>query len=158
MAGIIATLQDDKGTNLYPQTKWEAIADPPTIPTNYLNSSDLQVHGWSSTGISLLNGANKRTDADTTMLFHYAYIQLKGYKLVTLRIAFSNAKETGYFVQIPASIAPSGYTMHVTQAGNSSQSSGLYIEPDGRIKVLVPVPNATDNTEYICTTTYLRKD
>lgn len=107
--------------------------------------------------MTFLNGATTQDEVEKDKLFHYAYIQFKGYKLVFLSLSFKNVKQAGDVCKLPSNITP---TNHITASSQAATewSAPIYVYTDGRVSIRWIKDNATVNSLYYCRCTYLRKD
>lgn len=85
MAGIIATLQDDKGTNLYPQIKFDGILD---FPTTYVKTSAFANTGWTTAGLTLINGGKFNETDNAT--YGYEKFTINGHSFVIISLYLNN--------------------------------------------------------------------
>ena len=157
MAAYIGRIQDANGADVYPQVKKEGIID---FPTDLIKTGDITFQPLTNAGLTLLNGAKKPSNSDKSDIqdFHYSYIQFKGFKVVTLSISFKDITKRGTeAVQLPSKVAPNSLVETTGQAG-SVNSYAVYIQPTGKISVVSPVDNFTQNSLFYCCVTYLRKD
>lgn len=157
MAAYIGRIQDANGADVYPQVKKEGIID---FPTGLLKTGDITFQPLTNAGLTLLNGAKKPSDSDYSYIqrFHYSYIQFKGFKVVTLNISFSNITKKGTdAVQLPSKVAPNSLVETTGEAGGVN-SYAIYIKSNGKISVVSPIDNFTQNSLFYCCATYLRKD
>lgn len=125
MAGIIATLQDDKGTNIYPQAKFDGVLD---FPTDILRGKNAD-SGWTNAGITFLNGSKAGEDYG----IKYRTIDfLGGGTLVEVRGSVSlNGKAEGYGFQLPTKIIPQKSLFLVS----SSVPATYAVNDDGRVYI-----------------------